>query len=310
MFLQHVREGKIMGTRKILLSVIVLVLVLSGILSGCGKAVDDNTLPIITAASSTTAATNTTATVPNGEISWYQDIVSQFKACQPTSIPENLTTNGTKKGGEFDVNTYFSVLTHLSMEPGYVLDYVYLVAGTAGGPILYIRKADATPFKTYDEYKAATHQTPRASNDQSMIWLVKDEANQNAGNKIKTDGTDEGYFEYALLQTLGNQFYLYGAAAVNDKRLVCEGVELEKIFTEIQSAGLKEMDTQFKTQARAIDLQPVVKPQAAAMIVQFVTFSKWGGFFKVSYLMNHDYPHTIFSYANDPLLAYDSGAAY
>ena len=56
----------------------------------------------------------------------------------------------------------------------------------------------------------------------SMIWLVKDEPDQKAGNKIKIDGTDEGYFEYALLQTLGNQFYLYGMAKVNDKRPVCE----------------------------------------------------------------------------------------
>ena len=33
--------------------------------------------------------------------------------------------NATRTGDEFDVNEYFSVLDRLSMEPGYVLDYVY-----------------------------------------------------------------------------------------------------------------------------------------------------------------------------------------
>jgi hypothetical protein len=228
----------------------------------------------------------------------------------PTSIPANLTTDGLKTGGEFDVNTYFSVLTHLSMEPGYVLDYVYLVAGNAGGPILYIRKASSAPFKTYEEYRLATHATPRPDNDQSMIWLVKDEPDQKAGSEIKIDGTDEGYFEYALLQTIGNQLYLYGSAQVNDKRLVCVSTEREKIFTEIKNAGLNPMDAAFLKSARAIDLQPVVKVQDTYMLVQFVTFTGSGGFFRVSYLIAHDYPHTIFSYNNEVLLAYQSGKAY
>lgn len=281
-----------------MLSSIVLLLIFSAVLSGCGKEAKNTT--------TTTAQSPTSA----AESSAYQDIVARFKALMPTSIPANLTTDGLKKGGEFDVNTYFSVLTHLSMAPGYVLDYLYLLGGTAGGPILYIRPANDAPFQTYEEYRLATQANPRPANDQSMIWFVKDEPDQKAGNMIKVDGTDEGYFEYALLQTLGNQFYLYGTADINDKRLVCESAELENIITEIQNAGLNQMNAGFLKSARAIDLNPVVKTQANAVLVQFVLFTKWGGFSRDSYLIAHDYPNIVMSFNNEVLLAYQSGARY
>lgn len=280
-----------MAFKKIIITFIVLLMISSGILAGCNNGgIDTTTTPV---------ASN-----------WYQETVKQLKAIQPTEIPVNLTTDGLKTGGEFDVNEYFSVLTHLSMEEGYVLDYVYLYAVTAGGPILYIRKASAEPFKTYEEYREATHRTPRPYNDLSMIWLVKDEPDMKAGNKIKIDGTPEGYFQYALLQTIGNQFYLYGSAVINDKRPVCEAAELEKIFTEIKAAGLAKMDDDFKKEARALDLQPVVAISDMGVTVQFMVFSKWGGFMRVSVLMYKDYPHTMLSYVNDEvMLAYQSGAA-
>ena len=50
-----------------------------------------------------------------------------------------LAENPVKTGSEFDVMDYFSVLDHLSMQPGYVLDYVYHYDGMGGYPVLYAR---------------------------------------------------------------------------------------------------------------------------------------------------------------------------
>ena len=40
----------------------------------------------------------------------------------------------------FDINRYFTVLTHLVLEDGYVLDYVYFAPGGDGAPYLYARR--------------------------------------------------------------------------------------------------------------------------------------------------------------------------
>ncbi len=61
-----------------------------------------------------------------------------------------------RTGDEFDVNQYFTVLQHLSMEPGYVLDYVYHMDFMGGFPILYARQADEPVYRTEAEYTAAS----------------------------------------------------------------------------------------------------------------------------------------------------------
>ncbi|MBM3158037.1 MAG: hypothetical protein FJ004_12260, partial [Chloroflexi bacterium] len=44
--------------------------------------------------------------------------------------------------GWFDVNQYFSVLNHLSLQPGYTLDYVYSNFGSGAHPDLYATNSD------------------------------------------------------------------------------------------------------------------------------------------------------------------------
>ena len=172
--------------KRTVLGAIVAIVVLSGLLTGC------NSGPVVTG-----------PTTPAQALTWYQQVASQFLAILPDEVPSNLIpADGLKNGKEFDVNTIFTILTHISMQEGYVLDYVYLSDGTQGGPILYIRPIDSTPFKTYEEYKQATHDAPRQTGDSSMIWLVKGASTSTFGNKITTDGSAEGYYEYALFQML------------------------------------------------------------------------------------------------------------
>ena len=64
-------------------------------------------------------------------------------------LPEHLMeSEAVKRGQEFDVGEVFSVLSHLSLEPGYVLDYVYCYDSISGWPVLYARSQDQPPHPT------------------------------------------------------------------------------------------------------------------------------------------------------------------
>ena len=65
-------------------------------------------------------------------ISECANLVSAVADLQAGDVPEQLFNTGLKDGSELDVNQYFSVLPHLSMQEGYTLDYVYQNDGMAG----------------------------------------------------------------------------------------------------------------------------------------------------------------------------------
>jgi hypothetical protein len=277
-----------MSIKKTTLGALALVMLMSILVGGC------------------TGQTNKTSTK-----TWYQQIADELRAHQPSVAPDNLwPLDGAKNGTEFDVNMYFSVLTHLSMQDGYELDYVYLSDGTAGGPILYIRPTDAAPFQSYNDYRDATHQNPRAGSDNSLIWLVKGAESNAFGNKISVDGTKEGYFEYAALQTVGNKFYLFGYAQVSDTRIVCEKSGLDAIIKELESSGttLSASDfNDFKKAAGKIDLTPKVDIAENTVTVTLTAFSVFNGFTSTTIIMLRNYPNSITSQKTEVLLPYNNG---
>ncbi len=281
---RHTGKERYMLLKRTVLAAFVMITILGGILGGCNSAATETT------GNSTLTATATTISAKT----WYQKVANELRALQPLDAPNNLKpADGTKNGTEFDVNTYFSALTHLSMQEGYVLDYVYLSDGAGGGPILYIRQADAAPFKNYDEYKAATHESPKQANDKSMIWLVKDAAAGPFGNKISTDGTKEGYFEYALLQIIANRFYLFGRTLVGDRRIVCEKAEIENILKGLENSQTIILDDKSKDAIRDIDVDPSVKIDDTVVTVSFVIYSDYNGFVRNTLTMYKDYPNLI-----------------
>ena len=75
-------------------------------------------------------------------ISSCAEVVSAVRNVQPRGIPQALLDTGIKQGDEFNVNEYFKVLPHLSMQDGYLLDYVYQVDGLGAYPILYAHPVD------------------------------------------------------------------------------------------------------------------------------------------------------------------------
>jgi hypothetical protein len=283
--------------KKLLVVFFVVIMIFSSIFTGCGNST------LTTTSTVTTPIPTDTSTPDDGfTAAWCRETVSSFKALQPAVVPDTLAATGTKMGGEYDVSGYFEVLKHISMDNGYVLDYVYLTDTQRGGPILYVRPADRIPFYNYDAYKTATHETPRQEKDNSMIWLVKGTDDTGSGNKIKIDGTRQGYFEYVVLQTISNQFYLLGGAIINDKKIVCEKAELEGIWAEIDAAGMGPVDTSVKEQAQQFDFAPAVTFHPDLIQVSLTIFSKYSGFTRYSYYISKDYPYYITNIKQDTLM--------
>src|SRR5512147_565746 len=79
-------------------------------------------------------------------ISDCSDLVSAMYSLQAVDVPDYLLETGRKQGGEFDVNAYFDILPNLSMEDGYMLDYVYPIADLGASPVLYVRPAGQLPY--------------------------------------------------------------------------------------------------------------------------------------------------------------------
>jgi hypothetical protein len=280
-----------MKIKGIVLAVLAMVLLLSGIFSGCGGAKPGTYKP---------------------SAAWAQDIALKIKAIQPVDIPGSLAQDeGVKTGGEFDVNGYLPILTHLSLEKGYVLDYLYFVSSSGGTPLLYTRQQKQSPFASFSEYMQAGANVTRPENDVTLAWFSKDkDAQFKYGNQIHIDGSPEGYFEYTVFQLAGGEFYLFAKANQYDIRIVCQTEEVEKILGEIDASDMTPIDESFKTTARALDLQPVVDIGEDSVTVSLMIFTKWGGFCRVHFDISSGYPHAVTNYINDNILKYDSGIKY
>lgn len=99
-------------------------------------------------------------------------------------IPESvLADEPVKPEDAFDVNAYFSVLDHLSVRPGYKLDYVYHYDGMGGCPILYARPEGQPPIKSSE---------------------IDPRDYQSYLDYIQVDGTPESYFQFAAMDIMGN----------------------------------------------------------------------------------------------------------
>jgi hypothetical protein len=202
--------------------------------------------------------------------------------------------NPAKQGGEFDPNRYFEAFTHLHMQEGYVLDYVYHQDGMGGYPLLYARPVDQAPYATEADYIAT------ASDQPEYLSLV-----------IPQD-SPEGYFEYAAFATLANQFYLDWHANYNDWQVLCGKADVETIIQELsaQDAFGIPMTAAQKRQARAITApQPSVEMEAEIATVKTLVFTKWGGFYRRTITIRRA-DHSIIDEQDDLLVEYDCGIMF
>jgi hypothetical protein len=231
-----------------------------------------------------------------------RDVVAGFVSLvEGLEFPDHLMAEDAEKAeGDFDVNLYFTVLDRLSMDQGRVLDYVYHYAGIGGAPVLYARKAHAPPYRNYSEYAAAEAATePTEREDYHLQY-------------ISSDGSSEGFFQLALLQIQGEQFYQFWHANYNDDRIVSDLEDARASLADLTGwIGEDESTVEgLLAEVAEIDLAPVVSMNKDQVKVEVVVFTKWGGFVKRSIVMEREFPHSILWEKSEVLVSYDCGIMF
>jgi hypothetical protein len=219
--------------------------------------------------------------------------VSAVNALQTGVIPEYLWTTGKKQGDEFDVNQYFRALTHVSMRQGYTLDYVYQIDNLGGYPLLYARPVDQTPYA-------------------STVNIPEDTEWPDFLEYLDVEDTEQGYFEYVVMDIMADQFYLYWHANYNDTQIICNRQQLYDMVAQIGSGDFgNPMDPDQQQKARTLrNIMPVVRLTGDVAVVEIVTFTRWGGFYRLTYTISRETPHKIIDVKQEILLPYDSGVVF
>jgi len=218
------------------------------------------------------------------------------------SFPEHLLeADAVKTGKEFDVNTYFSVLDHLSVQPGYVLDYVYDFNGSGGSPVIYARSEAQDPYLTFSQYYADTIG--------DLTWEEWFEVSRfEYLDHIQVDDTAEGFFQYVVLRKMGTQFYLVWHANYNDDWIICDRDALEELLASLAEPefGLA-LSPELQDQARTLDIAPRIEIGEDAVEVRVLIFTKWGGFIEERYTIARSFPHKVIKEETETIVPYDCG---
>jgi hypothetical protein len=200
----------------------------------------------------------------------------------------------TKQGNEFDVGQYFNVLTHISMQEGYALDYVYQNDDLGGYPLLYARPVDQVPF-------ASTADIP-----ENTEW-------PDFHEYLDVEDTEQGFFEYVAIDIMANQFYLFWHANYNDRQIICNRQQIYDIVEQISSgeSGYAVLDPAQQAKTRFLkNIVPVVRLIGDTAVVEVVTFTKWGGFYRLTYTISREPPHKIIDVQEENLVPYDCGVIF
>jgi hypothetical protein len=206
-----------------------------------------------------------------------------------------------KTGDEFDVNEYFTILNHLSMEPGYVLDYIYVYSFDGGGPILYSRKETDLPGQTGPEWDNCRWGWIRYGSTVCQDYCCY-------ADHIQTDGTEEAFFELIVLKLMGCRFYQWNHAGLNDTAIICEDSSLDEAITLIRQNQYGTPFTEIdENRARNLDLEPEIQFIDDVVKVSVLTFTYYGGFIERIYEISRDFPHRILDEEAETLIPYDYG---
>jgi hypothetical protein len=197
-----------------------------------------------------------------------------------------------KQGGEFDVMQYFTVLDHLSVRPGYVLDYIYHFDWMGGFPILYARLVDQPAYANADDLYAAGGDT-------------------NYLAYVQTDDTPESYFQYVMLAKSSDQFYLFWHANYNDSRIVCDRKAVGNITAQLDGSFGYPLSWFERFRAFFLsDITPSVVMTDQTVQVRIVTFTRWGGFYRETYIIDRGTPHNILEKQQQNLIPYQCGVMF
>jgi len=198
--------------------------------------------------------------------------------------------------GGFDPNRLLESLKHLELQEGMVLDFVYWYDGLGGGPVLYAREEGANPFESYKEYQAA---------------ITEEKPGKKYLEYLEGDGSEEAYFQWVLMEMMGNQFYLYWHAGYNDDEIVASSERLEDIVDEMSDTTFGyPLSTSQKQQALKLEPAPVVENKEDHVTVRVLWFTKWGGFYETIYTLTRSAPYEIIDTQTEQLVPYECGVMF
>jgi hypothetical protein len=123
---------------------------------------------------------------------------------------------------------------------------------------------------------------------------------------IMTDDSEEGYLQLVILATLVDQFYLFWHGLYNDSIVMCDPSDIEKAIDAVERFDIQLPDDVVQA-AEQISFEPLARLDQETASVRFVTFTKWGGFVEVWYVISREYPHHVLDGGNRILVEYDCG---
>ena len=204
--------------------------------------------------------------------------------------------NPERRGDEFDVNEYFHIVEHLSMEPGYVLDYVYYFDMLGGEPMIYARPEERPPYANLSEYYAVVN----TDEERKKHYFL---------NHINIEQTEDGYLEFVILHVMAGQFYLYWHANYDDYRIIGNQNGLEALLGTILLFDIW-IPEDIASIARITYQCPRVDMSGDDVVVTVTIFTKWGGFLLRTYTISKVFPHEIKELEHETLADWNCGVMF
>lgn len=198
----------------------------------------------------------------------------------PSNYPSKPSPG--EKPGSFDPNRLFSVLKHISMEPGFTLDYKYVIDRDSAGFVI----------GAYPSLYASQTQDHRPSSDSETR-----EARADLFEHIVTDGTPESFFDLAVLRIIGNEFYVFWHDLPGRDIVPVAGKQtLRNLLTPL---GL------WWTRLSHSDVKPTITLDETGASVSLLTFSNWEGLYRRVLVFHMAFPHRLLHDEAQPILRYN-----
>jgi len=124
---------------------------------------------------------------------------------------------------------------------------------------------------------------------------------------VKTDDSEDGFFQLILLGIMGAQFSCYDHAAYNDSKIVCTHAALD---TCVPKWGARADVDRVLSEAKDFALAPRVQMGHDRVVVNVALFSKWGGLRRNWYAVRRAFPHQILSIGRQDLVHYHCGVQF
>lgn len=220
----------------------------------------------------------------------YQNQIDAFKKLHYYAKAPKDPSDLSELKRQVNASDYFKVFKNLSIEKGWELDYIYWADGLGSYPILYARKiGQKIDFKK------------KLIENKKLFFDYL--------NHIKTDGTKDGFFQYAALSLLGNQFALYWHALYNDTIIICTREVLKEVLAK-KDKSFYDFDRKFIREAGKVNPEPKVSFDDDTAVVSILTFTSWGGLIEKKFYIKRKFPHKIIKKEQSVLAAFDCGIRF